>query len=544
MARFDGLRFTVFDQSNTPALGDNEIRALHETADGTLWIGGQGGLTAYRDGHFERYTNEPLFIRAIKEDRDGRLWFTAQEGVFKIEGSRLIPVPETAWGAPVTADAVDARTGILLGYGSTMLYVDRGEARPINLPPTLMALPRMIIDRQGRLITSTKNGLWRYETGTWKPLPTAQPLPSVSALYEDRKGILWIGTYTGRLARWERSTRTQELSLDHPISAFYEDREGNLWIGASGSGLFRRKAATKFTTYTPRDGLPDDLIWTVYEDRSGARWFGTDNGLGRYHDGQYTTFTERDGLPNNRVFSLYEDRAGTLWIGANGGLASYRDGQFTRYPTHDAAGNITKASIRGSLLEDRTGTLWAATGGGPARLIDGVLTLFDPGAHGQGNNPDLRGLYEDQQGALWMGMAHGVLRYADGTFEHLTPTTTGDGTPGGFVQAFHPDDTGALWMTTRGQGLVRYRDGQFRTLTTAHGLFDNIIHHLVEDEQGWFWMTTNRGIFRVRKDELHAVADGTASFVTSVVYGAADGLVSVENNSGFPGPWTSNDGRF
>ena len=103
---------------------------------------------------------------------------------------------------------------------------------------------------------------------------------------------------------------------------------------------------------------------------------------------------------------------------------------------------------------------------------------------------------------------------------------------------------GALWMTTRGQGLVRYRDGQFRTLTTAHGLFDNIIHHLVEDEQGWFWMTTNRGIFRVRKDELHAVADGTASFVTSVVYSAADGLVSVENNSGFPGPWTSNDGRF
>ena len=538
LARFDGLRFTVFDQSNTPALGHNEIRVLRETTDGTLWIGGWGGLTAYRNGRFERLNEEPLSVAQLGEDPDGRLWVMAEEGVFKVEDGRLMPVPQTDWRAPVTAEALDAQTGILITYGNTALFAGSHGAAPLDLPASLGAPSHIFMDRRGRMLVSA-NGSWRYEAGAWPPLPAALR----GRLFEDRAGNLLIRT--GGLARWDGTALTQELVLDHPIAALYEDREGNLWVGTGGGGLYQRKAATKFTTYTPRDGLPDDLIWAVHEDRAGTRWIATDNGLTRYRNGRYTTFNVRDGLPHNRVFSLYEDRAGTLWVGTAGGLAGYRGGLFTRYPTHDAAGNvIANANVRGSILEDGAGTLWVATNFGPARLIDGVLTLIEPDVHGQGDELDTRGLYEDEQGTLWMGTETGILRFADGAFEHLTPTTTGDGTPGGFVQSFDPDDTGALWMTTRGQGLVRYRDGQFHTLTTAHGLFDDTIHHLVEDSQGWFWITTNRGIFRVRKDNLHAVADGAAPFVTSVVYGTADGLRSVENNSGFPGPWKSNDDRL
>ena len=89
-----------------------------------------------------------------------------------------------------------------------------------------------------------------------------------------------------------------------------------------------------------------------------------------------------------------------------------------------------------------------------------------------------------------------------------------------------------LWIGTYDGGLGRYKDGRFSRFTTREGLYDDGVFQILEDRRGYFWMCSNRGIHRVSKRELNAVADGTASRVTSLSLGKGDGLLNAECNGG------------
>jgi signal transduction histidine kinase len=110
-----------------------------------------------------------------------------------------------------------------------------------------------------------------------------------------------------------------------------------------------------FRTFTEVDGLPNDLIATLYEDAKGTLWIGTLGGLSRFMNEEFTTFTSRDGLSSDAVISLYEDSAGTLWIGTNGGgLNRMKDGKLTAYTTRN--GLLDDVVYR--ILEDGRNNLW------------------------------------------------------------------------------------------------------------------------------------------------------------------------------------------
>ena len=81
--------------------------------------------------------------------------------------------------------------------------------------------------------------------------------------------------------------------------------------------------------FTRENGLPSDNVYTVYRDRAGFLWFGTDMGIARYNGLHFEHFTTADGLPDNEIFSFKEDPYGRLWIGTyNGRLCYYQKGKF------------------------------------------------------------------------------------------------------------------------------------------------------------------------------------------------------------------------
>lgn len=210
---------------------------------------------------------------------------------------------------------------------------------------------------------------------------------------------------------------------------------------------------------------------------------------------RHSQYTEATGLSNNIVLAIYEDRKENIWVGTRNGLNR----------------------LRGDSIE--------------------IVRTGEGLAHN-----DVRVIAEDSLGALWFGTYGGLTRYYQGTFRSFTIE---DGLSNNYVRAIYPDSNGTLWIGTYGGGLNRFQDGRFVSYTTANGLFDNGVFHILEDGRGNFWMSSNKGIFRVRKQELEELAAGKRSRVNSIAFGKEDGMLNRECNGGFqPAGWKTTDGRL
>ena len=289
----------------------------------------------------------------------------------------------------------------------------------------------------------------------------------------------------------KREGLSQEMLL--PI---FEDRAGALWLGSYGGGLQRYENG-RFQAVGKAQGLRGEFLTSLIEDRSGNLWVGTDDaGLFQISHGAVRQYQQKpDGLPMNRVIALFEDREGALWIGTfGGGLARLKNDRFTRYGRDQGL----SSDLVLSLAEDKAGRLWIGTEGGGLNLLEGGRFKAYSTEQGLGQN---------------------------------------------VVLCLHPDAEGVLWIGTTG-GLTRFKDGKFVNIARAQGLFDDRVFQILEQE-GAFWISCNRGIFRVAKKDLDDFADGRQSSVVSVAYGQGDGMRVAEcNGKGQPAGWKAKDGTL
>jgi ligand-binding sensor domain-containing protein/signal transduction histidine kinase len=553
-ARFDGVRFSVFDGTNTPEFKSNQILALLEDRSGNLWMATNGGGLICRTGDsFKLYTtNEGLstnFVRSLAEDRDGNLWIgTEGNGLNRFRDGRF-DIYTTKDGLPgdyVHALVADPDGGMWIGAEKGLALFSDGrftsypsqDHLPVN---NVNALCR---DHVGALWVGTMAGrLFRFINGQFTDSGLSGMRGRVSAIYEDRDFGLWVGAEGGlavlKDGRFLSYTMADGLPGDTLLS-IYQDSEGDLWVGTEDSGVCQLRAG-RFGVYTMQDGLPHDFARAVYEDSSGNLWVGTSGGFARLNGRSMTTYTVKEGLPENGGNAIAEDRAGNLWVSARGQLCRFRDNRFMVQPIEN--GQAFNNPVR-VLLGDRAGNLWIGTRGSGLNLYrDGRFTLYTTRDGLSGN--DIYSLYEDRGGRVWIGTLSGsVSCFIDGRF---TNWTAADGLPDKFVNAFYEDRHGNLWLGTEGGGLCRFRDGKFKIITVRDGLYDNVAFQILSDtadDSGSLWMSCNRGVYRVALQELNDFAEDRRAAVTSYVYGVADGMLSRECNGGSPAGWKTRDGRL
>jgi PAS domain S-box-containing protein len=613
LVRFDGIGFTVFDAGNTPELKSSRIVNLFVDHNGALWIcpdraSGESGLTRYQEGKFTTFTTvnglPASHVESISEDRDGGIWLkTEDDGLTRFKDGRFTRytakdgLPTDFIGEIQTDERGDVWVGTSKGLarfergrfsiyttkdglpsnsigplsadadGNLWIGTDKGlslfQGRRFTTFTIKDGLPDISIeyihvDTLGSVWIGTKKGLTRFRGREFATYPMKEGV--VCEIREDRAGRLWIrsgearwkggrftdvpsppGTNTSVLSTYQNGRLISYTSKDglsgQPIFSFFVDREGNLWIGRSGSGLEKLKPSI-VSAYTKKDGLPDENIRSIYEARDGSLWIATEaGGLSRLKDRRIVTYTKKDGLPSNAVWALAEDRKGNLWAGTQNGLIRFKDGRFIA----DTAVKPLSGKVVQSILEDRRGDLWIGTAGnGLYRLRNGgaeIYTVKD------GLSSDyVRTIFEDTEGTLWLATDNGITKFKDGQF---TTYTTKDGLSDRFVRPIYQDRAGAMWFGTYGNGLNRFKDGKFTSYTTNEGLFAHTVSQILDDDRGDFWMTSNKGIYRVSKKQLDDFAEGKISSITSVSYGTEDGLKNVECNGGSqPAGWKSRDGRL
>jgi PAS domain S-box-containing protein len=540
LVRFDGIRFTVFDERNTPEIKGNTIAALLADREGNLWIGTSGGLVCYQNRQFTAYgEKDRIFnqsILSLFEDRAGSLWIgTDGAGLVRLRQGKVTIYNRRNGLVDSAVFAIcEDRDGSLwagthgglsrLGHGGFTNYtVAQG------LPDTY--IKALYADSTGNLWIGTNGGgLSLFKDGRFSTLTTRDGLSSneVWTLYGDRQGSLWIGTGNGgldRLRDGKFAAYTEKAGLSsNQVWSLFQDQEGSLWIGTTGGGL-DRLADGRFTTYSAEEGLSNDVVLPVYDSRDGSLWIGTyGGGVDRIKDGKITTYSTRDGLADNEVFTICEDNEGSIWIGTRRGLDRLKDGKFRLFTAKDGLPNDVVTS---SYL-DRQGNLWIGTRSGLSVWKNGRFVTYTTKS-GMSNDHVLS-IYEGTDGSLWIGTGGGLNRMIDGKF---TAYGVKQGLSNPVVWAILGEPDGTLWLGTNGGGLDRFKDGKFVSYTTKDGLFDDAVFQTLQDSSGNLWMSSNKGIFRASLRDLNEFADGKTHWITTVAYGTSDGMKSKECNGGF-----------
>ncbi len=249
----------------------------------------------------------------------------------------------------------------------------------------------------------------------------------------------------------------------------------------------------QFVWFTPRS--INDLGWVsegnTLQRRNGEWWVGTAHGIYRFFPATRfdqirnarprAVYTAKDGLGDNPPFRLFEDSHGNVWV---------------------------------SLMSGNSLLLWQPESG----TFKNMSTL-----HGFPSEDGLaRSFAEDNAGNVWIGFNGQLTRY---NHERVDQFGTGDGVPDGGISSLYVDHSGQVWFTSTRGGLVRIENPDssrphFRSYTTSEGLSTNSTeafadHLIVEDEQGYIYVGTGRGL-----DRLNPVTGLFRHFTT------ADGLAS------------------
>jgi ligand-binding sensor domain-containing protein len=315
-----------------------------------------------------------------------------------------------------------------------------------------------------------------------KDMFTSQgPKGIVRTIKQDRKGNIWITSWEGVFKYDGKSfiNITSKVSSARFFSVL-EDRKGNFWFASIGSGVYYYDGKF-FQNFTTKDGLASDRVGSIYEDKTGSIWFGTENGASLYDGKSFQNLKMNQAPPVTATDSVYTEAVDTQTDSVH--VSSYQH----LLPKVDGIHNDVNA-----IIEDKTGKFWFGTRG-YATVYDGKT--FTTIANKDGKPfTNVRSIIKDQKGNIWLGGADGLWRYDDKTYTNFTQN---------FVGYIYEDKKGNIWIssentTDRRWTLSRYDEKSLsdKKPTVTEITNKPMIFGILEDDKGNIWFGSFDGVYR------------------------------------------------
>jgi signal transduction histidine kinase/ligand-binding sensor domain-containing protein/DNA-binding response OmpR family regulator len=435
------------------------------------------------------------------KDKFGLMWFGTQDGLNKYNGYKV-----TVYKSKYK----DART---LGANYITAIAE---------------------DNDGDLWIGTRlGGLSRYNRSTdnfytfkYDPNQTNGIADdNVNAVYNDKKGNLWIGTAnglnlldrkTGKFKRYFHDPRNDRSLSSSDIRSIFEDRSGKIWIGtAQGLNLFDRQTGKAIRFVDPKkDPAVSNMIFVIFEDGNRQLWMGTESGL-KVLDQTKSVFTNFLVAPDahskngiNPVFCVAHKEKNTYWIGTNTTLQLFDTEQRKLLPMSDKTASADYMPNDGiySLLKDDANTLWIGTTSQGILKYDQHLPIFPSFQTALSTTPSakniIRAVAADNRDNLYLATDVG-LSYFDRSKQTYRNFHHENNNPNSLTSDYTTDvlvdKNNSVWVATYSSGLNRFdpKSGRFKRYmegTAADQLTNNMIYVLLEDRNGQIWVGTDHGL--------------------------------------------------
>jgi signal transduction histidine kinase/ligand-binding sensor domain-containing protein len=328
--RFDPKtkKFTLHKNQleNSRSIFNGRIKSIFQDNTGIIWLGNTYGELNMHDPntrHFSEISDHPNLTKILG----------FKDFIYLLKADK-----KTIWIGTYTLGMIkfDLNTGRFTNFSTQ-------QKAPYQLKTN--TVPGIVMDKDSTIWASNfGGGLYTFNIkDKSSKIYTYKQKNSLNNNYTnplaiDKKGNVWIGTSGGGLNKLDAETgkfkyfvhspsNDKSISSDY-INYLFFDSNDYLWIATNGRGLNRYETEKDiFTRYYKDDStsLSGNKVLFFHEDYEGQLWIGTDGGLSVWNkeEDNFTSYTVKDGLPDNSICCILEDNHKNLWISTKNGLSKF-----------------------------------------------------------------------------------------------------------------------------------------------------------------------------------------------------------------------------
>lgn len=304
------------------------------------------------------------------------------------------------------------------------------------------------------------------------------------------------------------------------VVSILQDKRGLLWMATKGGGLTIFDGVV-YSYLKQEDGLSSNIVYCLYQDSKGNVWIGTYEGLVKYDGQNLETYTTDHGLNSNIVKTVCEDTEGRLWVGTeNGGvsiLSLQKDSIAPHFEAYESTGPYIGNNFN-KIIESSDGKMWLGSSKGLILADSKKTTLYTRKNNMIGNN--VYDILEDLKGDLWIVTNKGLSKFNGKTFFNYG---SHNGFPFDHITCIEEDREGNLWIGTSDQGVIQFnkKSKEFKIFSAKNGLSDDVVLSILEDFSNNIWIGTQGGGINKFSGE------------TFTYFGEKEGLISDKSNNLF-----------